>query len=181
MVGVPKKANDQIFYKNVNMNPNINTFKNIHANSKSVSFPNKKIINNFLAETNSINGNNLYSKNINDDIDEQLYTLQNLVNLNKDKTTEEECYLYNSNNDINNDKNLKTIKKTEISEQGENFFLKATKKNFNEEKILKDNPDNRKHIDLTKSKLMSDIDYNQKYPHNTIKYGEKKDKKIFEI
>ena len=121
MVGVPKKANDQIFYKNVNMNPNINTFKNIHANSKSVSFPNKKIINNFLTETNSINGNNLYSKNINDDIDEQLYT----------------------------------------------------------EKILKDNPDNRKHIDLTKSKLMSDIDYNQKYPHNTIKYGEKKDNKKF--
>ena len=26
---------------------------------------------------------------------------------------------------------------------------------------------------------MSDIDYNQKYPHNTIKYGEKKDNKKF--
>ena len=109
------------------------------------------------------NFKNFFFKKDNNDIDENSYAFQKLVNLNKDKSMNEAL---NINNNFFNEINLKKKKTLEKSPDKEKFFLRDSKKYFNDD-------NNRKYSEYVKSNLKLNEQPNyKKIGHRSIKFGQ---------
>ena len=186
-----KKLKNSVLYKKINLNLNINKSNTFMSNnstspnnnnkiklnkffnfkeskSNNIILPskkNKEIIMTDISNPKSKNENfkNFFFKKDNNDIDEHSYAFQKLVNLNKDKSMNEAL---NINNNFFNEINLKKKKTLEKSPDKEKFFLRDSKKYFNDD-------NNRKYSEYIKSNLKLNEQPNyKKIGHRSIKFGQ---------
>ena len=177
-----KTQKNSIIFKKLNLNLNINKsntrtkIKN-DKNSKNKSHA-LKIKNFFFPQVMEEGSIHTKIKNIsknNDDIDEQSYAFENLVNLNKDKSVNEKMYTYKTiDEDINYNYNykIKRKKKIESDLDKKKIFLIESKKYFNDDKQLKENNDIRKNSDSIKSQLKLEFPSYKKKEHKSLKFNQ---------
>ena len=115
------------------------------------------------------------------EIDDQSFAFQNLINLNKNKTMNENINLFGTINiyDKYNDKNkIKNKKNLDKSEDKRKFYLKESKQYFNEDKKVKENNNRRKYSDIMKTNFKLDIVNDKKNEDSSLKFGKTGKNKI---
>ena len=178
---ISSEGNKNIFIinnRNIKSNNShkINTkkfFMNIRdTNSTNISLTNKKNKENTFEYINNSHYKNERFNSFfigkDNNIKEQFYAFNNLVNLNKDKSADEKI---NKKGMPNKEIILKKKKKLEKSLNKEKFFLKDSKVYFNEDKQLNENND-RKNNDLMKTKLKLDEPHKEKIEHKSTIFSQ---------
>ena len=167
--------------------------KIIHSNTKIKNDKNKSHIlkiKNFFFPIGGVGVTHTTIKNTSkdndndEDIDEQSYAFQNLVNLNKDKSANEKMYAYKTIGDgINNlfENKNKDKKKRENDIDKKKCFLKESKLYCNDDKQLKKNNEKRKYSNTIKSQLKLDFPSDKKKEHKSLKFNQtRKNQDLFE-
>ena len=162
----------------------------IHSNTKIKNDKNKSDIlklKNFFFPVGNIKSENTTiknTKNDNDDIEEQSYAFQNLINLNKDKSANEQIYsnkIIDEEISYNNHEKNKKKKNIENANDKNKFILNESKKYFNDDKQEKENNEIRKNSDSFKSQLKLDFPSNKKKEHKSLKFNQARKKQdLFE-
>ena len=153
-------------------------FKNSNSNNSATiqNLKNKDNIQSYKNASRSKNENfkSCFYRNDNNDIDDQSYAFQNLVNLNKDKSLNEKI----SRDGISlNEIKINKKKKLEKSPDKEKFFSRDSKHYFNDDKQVTDNIDLRKISDFNETKLKLDEPVIKKIEHKSIKFGQSRKNK----